>query len=343
MVNDRSPIGHELSETMMGRAIARAAHSRLLAPPNPWVGAVLVCDDGTSFEGGTQRPGDRHAERMVLDRAGSRARGATLYVTLEPCSHTGRTGPCVGAIIEAQVGAVVVAVLDPDHRVAGTGVSQLRDAGIEVTVGPGAQAVQQQLRPYLHHRVTGRPWVINKIASTIDGRTAAPDGTSQWITGPEARADAHRLRAESDAILVGAGTVRSDNPRLTVRNVTAPDGLPPREPRRIVLGSAPADARIHPCTEYRGDLGALLDRLGSEGILQLMLEGGARVAHAFHSERLINLYVHYLAAAVMGGSDGSPVFDGIGAATISDLWRGQVASIAQLGDTLRVDILPIPD
>ena len=120
-----------------------------------------------------------------------------------------------------------------------------------MTVGPGAQAVQRQLGPYLHQRVSGRPWVVNKVASTIDGRTAAADGSSQWITGPEARADVHRLRAESDAILVGAGTVRTDNPRLTVRNITAPDGLPPREPRRIVLGSAPADAQIHPCTEYR--------------------------------------------------------------------------------------------
>ncbi len=343
MVRDRSAVGRELSETMMARAVARAAHSRLLAPPNPWVGAVLVCEDGTSFEGGTQRPGDRHAERVVLDRAAGRARDATLYVTLEPCSHTGRTGPCVEAIIDAQVAAVVVAVLDPDRRVAGTGVRRLTEAGIAVTVGPGALAVQKQLRPYLHHRATGRPWVVNKVASTIDGRTAAPDGTSQWITGPEARADVHRLRAESDAILVGAGTVRSDNPRLTVRNVTAPDGLPPREPRRIVLGSAPTDALIRPCTEYRGDLGTLLERLGSEGIVQLMIEGGATVAHAFHSQGLINYYVHYLAAAVMGGSDGAPVFSGSGAASISDLSRGQVASITQLGDTLRVDILPIPD
>ncbi len=343
MVPDWSTVGTEVSETMMGRAIARAEHSRLLAPPNPWVGAVLICDDGTSFEGGTQRPGKRHAERVVLDRAAGRAKGATLYVTLEPCSHTGRTGPCVEAIIDAEVAAVVVAVLDPDHRVAGTGISRLSEAGIAVTVGPGAEAVQKQLRPYLHHRVSGKPWVVNKVASTIDGRTAAADGTSKWITGPEARSDVHRLRAQSDAILVGAGTVRSDNPRLTVRNVTAPDGMPPREPRRIVLGSAPAEAQIHPCTEYRGDLSTLLERLGSEGVLQLMIEGGATVAHAFHTEGLINHYVHYLAAAVMGGSDGAPVFNGAGAASINDLWRGQVAAIAQLGDTLRVDILPIPD
>lgn len=325
-------------EGLMARAIARAEHSRLLAPPNPWVGCVIVTADGTSFEGGTQRPGDRHAERVALDNAGDRARGATLYTTLEPCSHTGRTGPCTSAIIEAGVQRVVVAVLDPDENVAGSGVQLLEQAGIDVTVGPGHQAVESQLRPYLHHRRTGRPWVVNKVASTLDGRTAAADGSSQWITGERARADVHRLRAESDAILAGAGTIRIDDPRLTVRGVLAPDGNPVREPRRIVLGEAPPEAKVHPCTEFSGELPDLLEQLGSEGVVQLMIEGGATVANSFHSAGLIDQYVTYLAAAVMGGDDGAPVFRGKGAASMPNLFRGRFESITPLADTLRIDV-----
>ncbi len=325
-------------EALMARAVARANHSRLLAPPNPWVGCVIVTANGTSFEGGTQRPGDRHAERVALDNAGERARGATLYTTLEPCSHTGRTGPCTDAIIAAGVARVVVAVRDPDDNVAGTGIAQLQGAGIDVVVGPGNEAVESQLRPYLHHRRTGRPWVVNKVASTLDGRTAAADGTSQWITGERAREDVHQLRAESDAILAGAGTIRIDNPRLTVRGVLAPDGKPVREPRRIVLGRADSGANVHPCTEYSGDLTELLEQLGSEGVVQLMIEGGATVANSFHSAGLIDQYVTYLAAAVMGGDDGAPVFRGKGAASMPNLFRGRFESIVPLDDTLRIDV-----
>ena len=141
----------------MARAVARAAHSRLLAPPNPWVGAVVVTPDGTSFEGATRRPGGDHAERRALAAAGPRAAGATLYTTLEPCAHHGRTGPCSEAIIEAGVARVVIGIVDPDPQVAGRGVAALRSAGIEVTVGPGAELVEEQLQPYLVHRRTGRP------------------------------------------------------------------------------------------------------------------------------------------------------------------------------------------
>ena len=206
-------------EALMGRAIDRAQHSRLLAPPNPWVGAVLVALDGASFEGSTRRPGSNHAEGEVLERAGSRAVGGTLYVTLEPCAHRGRTPPCADAVIKAGVTRVVVAVQDPDPKVAGRGIERMRAAGIEVTIGPGADRVEAQLAPYFTHRRTGRPYVVLKLAATIDGRTAAPDRSSQWITGEVARLDAHRLRAESGAILVGAATVRADDPALTVRGV----------------------------------------------------------------------------------------------------------------------------
>ncbi len=332
---------HEVTAaSFMERAVSRAQHSRLLAPPNPWVGAVLVCDDGTTFEGGTQRPGDRHAERMVLDRAGRRSVGAALYVTLEPCSHVGRTPPCADAIVDAGVARVVIGVLDPDPNVSGRGVERLRAAGLEVVVGVGEAEVERQLRSYLHHRRTGRPWVVNKVAATLDGRTAAADGTSQWITGSDARADVHRLRAQSDAIVVGAGTVRTDDPRLTARDILAPDGRPPREPMRVVLGSAPAGARVHPCIEYAGPPGDLVDDLGQKGVMQLMIEGGATVAHAFHVAGLIDQYVFYIGAAIMGGDDGAPIFRGDGAGTMDDLLRGRFEATLDLGDTLRLDILP---
>lgn len=328
-------------DALMARAVSRAAHSRLLAPPNPWVGAVLVTPEGTTFEGSTRRPGGAHAELEALRRAGDRARGATMYVTLEPCAHHGRTPPCVEAILAAGVARVVVAVTDPDPRVAGRGVERLRQAGIEVSIGPGADAVEDQLAPYLAQRRTGRPLVVLKLAATLDGRVAAPDGSSRWITGPEARADAHRLRAESDAILVGAATVRADDPRLTVRGVEAPDGQPIREPLRVVLGRAPEGAAIRPCLELSGPPARILDRLGRRGdVLQLMIEGGAGVAGSFHRAGLVDRYVVYLAPALMGGDDGRPLLAGSGAATIDEVWRGRVETVRQIGSDLRLDVLP---
>src|SRR6516164_2267677 len=208
----------------MRRAMALAAEVRTTTAPNPWVGCVVVptragSGAGTTdvFEGATAPPGGPHAEVSALDRAGERARGATLYVTLEPCAHHGRTPPCTDAIIEAGVARVVIGIEDPDPHVAGRGIALLREAGIDVTVGVAADEVVAQLAPYLKHRTTGHPWVVLKMASSLYGRTAAPDGTSRWITGEASRRDVHRLRADSDAVLVGAGTVRVDDPELTVR------------------------------------------------------------------------------------------------------------------------------
>lgn len=330
---------NEVDRCLMQRAIARAWHSRLMAPPNPWVGCLIVTPDGTTFEGRTQRPGGQHAERQALDIAGPSSVGATMYTTLEPCSHTGRTGPCTKAIIEAQIDRVVIGVLDPDPNVSGNGLGQLREAGIEVTVGTEAHAVEDQLAPYLHHRRTGLPWVLLKLASTVDGKTAAQDGTSQWITGDEARLDAHHLRANSDAILVGAGTVRVDNPSLTVRGVVAPDGKAPRQPLRVVLGSAASNAKIQPCREMSGDLNEILRDLGSDGVVQLMIEGGAAVAGAFHAAGLVNQYVLYLAPALMGGGGGLPMLGGSGTPTISKLPRGRFDQVRFVGDDLRIDLI----
>jgi diaminohydroxyphosphoribosylaminopyrimidine deaminase / 5-amino-6-(5-phosphoribosylamino)uracil reductase len=314
----------------MQRAVELASSVRGSTSPNPWVGAVL----STGHEGATQPPGGPHAEVVALDAAGTAARGATLYVTLEPCVHHGRTPPCVDAIVEAGIARVVVGIEDPDSLVRGRGIEALRAAGIDVEVGVGHDEVAEQLAPYLKHRRTGRPWVVLKMAATLDGRTAAPDGSSQWITSDAARGDAHRLRAESDAVLVGAGTVRADDPELTVRLA---DG---RDPLRVVLGSAPADAKVHPALELDGDLGDVLDRLGEKGVVQLLVEGGARVAHDFHAAGLVDRYVLYLAPALFGGDDARGLFAGAGAPTVDDVWRGRIVSVVQLGDDLRVEVSP---
>src|SRR6476646_8103627 len=238
-----------MSERVMRRAIDLASTVRASTSPNPWVGCVI---EPGPFEGATAPPGGPHAEAAALQRAGDHARGSTLVVTLEPCAHHGRTPPCTDAIIDAGVARVVVGIEDPDPRVSGRGIARLREAGIDVEVGVCADEVRAQLAPYLKHRRTGRPWVVLKLAASIDGRTAAPDGSSKWITGEAARADAHRLRAESDAVIVGAGTVRADDPSLTVRDAEGSD------PLRVVLGKAPENAKVHPALELSGDLDDIL-------------------------------------------------------------------------------------
>lgn len=226
-------------EAAMAEAVALGERGRLTAAPNPWVGCVVVAPDGQVVgRGFHRRAGEPHAEVHALREAGERARGATAFVTLEPCAHQGRTPPCAPALVEAGVSRVVVAVLDPDALVAGRGVEVLRAAGINVDVGAGAQDAARSLAPYLHHRRTGRPLCLLKTAVSIDGRTAAADGTSQWITGPDARADAHRLRSESGAVVVGAGTALADRPTLTFRNLDFEEGLAPPQPLRVLIDAA---------------------------------------------------------------------------------------------------------
>ena len=324
--------------TAMTAALAAAAAVRAGTAPNPWVGAAIVSAAGDLVGvGATEPPGGRHAEIVAIDRAGNAATGATLVCTLEPCSHHGRTPPCTDAIIAAGIRRVVVAVTDPDPKVAGTGIDALRDAGIDVDVGTLSAEAEAQLAPYLHHRRTGRPYVICKLAMSADGGIGAPDGTSQWITGEAARRDAHRLRAESDAILVGAGTVRADDPALTVRHVDGDD------PLRVVLGTAPAGAKVHPCLEWDGSLDDLLDELGGRGVVQLMVEGGANVVGSFHGAGLVDRYVLYLAPALFGGSDATPAIGTATAPTIADIWRGRFDSIERVGDDIRIELVPLLD
>lgn len=329
--------------SMMRRAIANAATARVRAMPNPWVGAVLVDQYGAVYDGATESPGNRHAERVAMDAAGDAASGATLFTTLEPCNHTGRTSPCSEAIVEAGVSRVVIGTLDPDRRVNGHGVELMLAAGVEVIIGVEQDAVQAQLAPYLTHRRTGRPYVVLKLAMTLDGFIAAPDGTSQWITGAPARRDVHRLRAESDVIVVGAQTVRADDPFLTVRDFTPPEldeSITSMDPWRVVLGSTASalkdGAKTAPFESWDGELEELLDVLGSRGDLQLLVEGGGRTAGSFHRAGLVDEYWLYMAPAIMGGSDGHNAFAGVGSPTMADISRGRFIDVTKLGDDLRI-------
>lgn len=336
----------------MAEAIEVAEKARFHSSPNPWVGAVVVAKDQIVGEGATgpfktdneinESPlffhnavaaDGVHAEIKALENAGELANGATLYTTLEPCNHRGRTDPCTDAIIQSGVKRVVVALIDPDERVSGAGVDALRAAGIEVDTGQNIADADKQLAPYLHHRRTGRPYVLLKLAATLDGRIAAPDGSSNWITGEEARIDVHKIRAESDAICVGAGTVRSDDPSLTVRSVDGPN------PRRIVIGEIPEGAQVEPAESWKGPLGDLIQKLGDEGVLQLLVEGGADLAGQMHREGLIDRYVIYVSPSIMGGDDGKPLLSGAGIATMESIKRGKFVNVTQLGEDVRLDLV----
>lgn len=319
---------------LMSMAMDEGERARLHAPPNPWVGALIVNDRGVIVgDGHTQAPGESHAEIEALRRAGEAARGATMIVTLEPCSHVGRTGPCADAIIEAGIARVVVGMVDPDPRVAGSGIELLKASGVDVEVGVEKDAVAAQLAPYIWQRVTARPYVVAKIASTLDGVVAMADGTSQWITGPEARRDAHLLRAQSQAVLVGAGTVREDNPRLTARL----DDIV-LEPLRVVLGHAPEGAKVRPCLELSGDLGLVLDELGRHDVLQVLVEGGPTTTSSFFEAGLVNHVVWYQAAAFAGAADTLPALKGLSTPTMDALRRGRLLDVRRIGDDIRIDV-----
>ncbi len=343
-MSDDTPAGFgSRDREAMTRAVAAAQSVRCITSPNPWVGAVVVSTDGSIFEGVTEEPGGRHAEVVALDAAGSAASGGTLYVTLEPCSHHGRTPPCAEAIVNAGVSRVVVGIEDPDPLVSGEGVDALRRRGVDVDVGLFAERVSSQLAPYLKHRRTGLPWVVLKLAASLDGGTAAPDGSSQWITSPPARADGHRLRAEADAIIIGAGTVRRDDPSLTVRDYRPPV-LPSTggvDPLRVVLGQAPASARVRPCREMDGDLSQVLETLAADGCLSVLVEGGAAVAGSFHRSGLVDRYVIYVAPALFGGGDARALFAGAGAYSIGDVVRGRFTDIQRIGDDIRIEMAPL--
>jgi diaminohydroxyphosphoribosylaminopyrimidine deaminase/5-amino-6-(5-phosphoribosylamino)uracil reductase len=323
----------------MSLAIAAAAERIGLTSPNPWVGALLHAD-GTILNGATGIGGSPHAEAAVLQEARANnldLANATLAVTLEPCAHIGRNPACTTAIIESGIKHVVVGITDPDPRVSGHGITTLQNAGINVTTGVEEDTITQQLAPYVKHRSTGRPYVVLKMAMTMDGRIAAPDGTSKWITGAEARKDVHELRERCDAVIVGAGTVRTDNPSLNVRlDKPASD----RQPQRIVLGDIPPNANVHPARSWKGNLDDLLDDLGAQGLIQVLVEGGADVAGSFHRAGLVDRYVFYVAPALLGGDNGRPVVAGDGVAAMSDAMHGKLIDVTTFGDDIRITMEP---
>jgi diaminohydroxyphosphoribosylaminopyrimidine deaminase/5-amino-6-(5-phosphoribosylamino)uracil reductase len=304
--------------------------------PNPPVGAVVLDRLGEVVgEGATQPPGGPHAEVIALRQAGIRAYGGTLVVTLEPCRHVGRTGPCTSAIVDAGIARVVYACSDPSPE-AGGGAEVLRAGDVETE---RVDVRVEPLEPWLHVQRTGRPYVTWKYAATLDGRSAAADGTSRWITGEPARADVHRLRAESDAVIVGVGTVLADDPQLTVR----PD--PGRQPLRVVLdrqGRTPAHARVRDDAAetlvLAEEPAAALKVLADRGVVSVLLEGGPTLAAAFVTAGLVDRVVGYVASALLGG--GAPAVADLGVGTISDALRLRLDEVVRFGDDVRLTLYP---
>ena len=318
----------------MMRALELARRGIYSTPPNPAVGCVLVRDGENVGEGWHERTGEPHAEVMALRAAGERANGADAYVTLEPCSHQGRTGPCVDALLQAGVGRVVAAMRDPNPRVNGQGLERLERAGVKTATGLLEEEAREINRGFVARMTRSRPWITLKMASSLDGRAALADGRSQWITGEEARADVQRLRARASAIVTGVGTALADDPRLTVRDLTLE--LRGRRPLRVVLDAAlrlPLDARLLvpdaptlivtspgnatgrqaeafrsrgarvesvACRDGRLDLPALLARLAELECGEVLVESGPTLAGAFVAANLVDELVLYCAPTLLG-------------------------------------------
>ncbi|MDA8278294.1 MAG: bifunctional diaminohydroxyphosphoribosylaminopyrimidine deaminase/5-amino-6-(5-phosphoribosylamino)uracil reductase RibD [Actinomycetota bacterium] len=314
----------------MRLAILASREARKIARPNPWVGAVFVGADGRVSSGSTRPPGGDHAEVVAQKRASFDLKGSTLYVTLEPCSHHGKTPPCAEMLIREGVSRVVIASLDPDERVSGMGIKMLRDAGVEVEIGLLSTEVKADLAPYLVHRQLGRPFTFIKIAATMDGYIAASDGTSKWITSGASRQEVSRLRAYSDVIITGAGTVRCDDPSLRAH------GFEDQSPRRIVLGNIPDSSRILPATSYQGELAKLMVDLAGAGTVVAMVEAGAKVAKSFLDAGLIDQINLFLAPKFIGGSDGIKIFDGVGAQSIAETFDFEIATSRRWGSDIEL-------
>lgn len=358
--SDNRIAGHNY-EDVMHRAIRLTAETR--PHPNPRVGAVVISADGSILsEHAHQAAGRAHAETLALRDAGSAARGATLVVTLEPCNHFGRTSPCTDEIIDAGVARVVVGAIDPDERVSGSGIERLRSAGVEIITGIAEEAVIAADPGYFHHRRTGRPRVLVKLAATLDGQVAAADGTSQWITGIDARRDVHRLRSASDAVVVGAGTLMADDPALTVRL----DGYAGPQPRPVLIAGtrslpenrrvysrepivyAPGAADVAPPVElvevpgdHGVDLQGALKDLGTRGILDVLVEGGPTLAGSFAEANLVDEYVLYLAGKLALGA-GRPMFDRT-FVTLADARPVAITDISPVGADVRVRAVPLEE
>jgi diaminohydroxyphosphoribosylaminopyrimidine deaminase/5-amino-6-(5-phosphoribosylamino)uracil reductase len=334
----------------MRRAVALGARGLGTTSPNPVVGCVLLgADDAVVGEGFHAYAGGPHAEIVALAQAGELARGGTAVVTLEPCNHVGRTGPCASALIAAGVTRVVIAVDDPTPVAAG-GAATLRAAGVEVTTGVRRAEAEAGNVAWLTAVRRGRPYVTWKFAATLDGRSAAADGTSQWITSAPARSDVHQLRGTVDAIVAGVGTVLADDPQLTVRDLR--DGtLAIKQPLRVVVdssGRTPEEARVRDAAaptwiataaevgagaDGRIDLSALLTALYGRGVRNVLLEGGPTLAGAFLADGLTDRVIGYLAPKLLG--TGRPALVDAGVTTIADAIDLDFIDITRIGPDLR--------
>lgn len=348
----------------MSRAVELASEIRGHVSPNPPVGAVLVRDGRVVGEGRTQPPGGPHAEIEAIRTAGSLANGATLYVTLEPCNHTGRTPPCTDAIIAAGIQRVVCAVVDPDEHVNGSGIRRLEEAGIAVEAGDGDGAVRRLLAGYLTHRRTGLPMVTVKFATSLDGKIGTRTGDSRWVSGPETLAWAHAERAHLDAIAVGINTVLVDNPQLTARPGGSETGV--HQPLRVVVdsrGRTPVSAHVLqgpartliatteaatepwrldieregaeiallPSHDGHVDLRALLTELGRRGCLDLLVEGGGILLGALFDAGLVDRVQTVVAPMIIGGAEAPLAVAGRGVERMIDAFRLQDVTVQRLG------------
>jgi diaminohydroxyphosphoribosylaminopyrimidine deaminase/5-amino-6-(5-phosphoribosylamino)uracil reductase len=343
------------TDEAMRRAIQLAGRGLGTTSPNPVVGCVLLDPTGEVVgEGFHAYAGGPHAEIVALAQAGARARGGTAVVTLEPCDHQGRTGPCTQALIQAGVARVVIGVTDP-NPLAGGGARTLRAAGVEVETGLRAHEAETGNIAWLTSVRRDRPYVIWKSAATVDGRSAAADGTSMWITSEAARIDVHALRATVDAVIVGVGTVLADDPRLTVRNLR--DGaMAIRQPLRVVVdssGRTPGDAQVRDgaartwvataaevgaAPDGRVDLPALLAALYRRGARAVLLEGGPTLAGAFLAADLVDKVISYVAPKLLGA--GPAALGDAGARTISEVFDLEFVDVTRIGPDLRITALP---
>jgi diaminohydroxyphosphoribosylaminopyrimidine deaminase / 5-amino-6-(5-phosphoribosylamino)uracil reductase len=359
----------EADARFMRRALELAERGRGLTSPNPMVGAVVVSDGAIVGEGYHERAGGPHAEVIALAAAGERSRGATIYVTLEPCSYHGRTPPCASALVDAGIRRVVAALVDPNPRVSGRGFAALRAAGVEVADPILGEHAERQNRAFVAAMRLGRPHVTLKLAMTLDGRIADRRGESKWITGEAARAAAHRLRSESDAILVGVGTVLRDDPALTVRR----DRPWPREPYRVVLDTharTPAAARLIAsgtraralvitgpgadparvaalaaagatvvgvaAREGRVDPQAALAALAEREVRAVLVEGGGEIHGAFVDAGLVDRVAVFVAPRLMGGREATPSIGGLGRLLGASLILGGL-EVGRVGDDLLIE------
>ncbi len=354
----------------MARALELARRGEGRTRPNPPVGAVLVRDRVTIGEGFHPRAGEPHAEIFALRAAGPAARGADLYVTLEPCAHTGRTGPCTEAVIAAGVARVFIGTSDPNPLVSGRGIERLKQAGIQVHTGLLAAECRRLIAPFAKHVTSGRPFVILKTAMTLDGRTATVTGESRWITGESSREHVHRVRDRVDAIMVGIGTVLADDPRLTTR---LPEGGG-RDPLRVIVDSRlriPESATVLRLSSpeqtliattasaptekmerlralgiriltvgkesSRVDLRDLLMHLGGEGIQSILLEGGSCLNNSAMSAGLVDRVMFYLAPMLLWGDDGKGVFSGSGPRRLVEAAGLDDVRVSRLGQDILVE------